>query len=185
MAQNMKRGRNQRRRPHTNVNRALDSTGPEVKIRGTALQIYDKYQALARDASSSGDRIRAESLQQHAEHYYRVLKAIQPPQQQQPQHQQNQNQQQQDQGGGPQPEVASDQAQDKSETADAGDAATTEADVSPDVAEASTVEAGQAEAASGAEDEKPKRTRRRRPARKSASSEGDASNGEKEVATVK
>lgn len=85
MAQNMKRGRNQRRRSSgPNVNRALDSNGPDVKIRGTAVQIYDKYQALARDASSSGDRIRAESLQQHAEHYYRVMKAMQPPPQQNP-----------------------------------------------------------------------------------------------------
>jgi hypothetical protein len=44
-----------------------------VKVRGTATQICDKYLALARDASSSGDRVRAESLLQHAEHYFRLI----------------------------------------------------------------------------------------------------------------
>ncbi|ADM10242.1 hypothetical protein PB2503_10974 [Parvularcula bermudensis HTCC2503] len=79
MAQNSKRGRNSNRRRQggNNPNRSFDSTGPEVKIRGTATQIYDKYQALARDAASSGDRIRAESLLQHAEHYFRMMKAMQ------------------------------------------------------------------------------------------------------------
>lgn len=76
---NMKRNRNNnnRRRSGSNVNRAHDSTGPEVKIRGTVTQIYDKYQALARDAQTSGDRVRAESLLQHAEHYYRLIKSAQ------------------------------------------------------------------------------------------------------------
>lgn len=80
----MKRGRNQRRRQGgSNPNRALDSNGPDVRIRGTANQIYDKYTALARDASSAGDRIKAESYLQHAEHYFRVIRAQQPPPQQQ------------------------------------------------------------------------------------------------------
>ncbi|MEO1656837.1 MAG: DUF4167 domain-containing protein [Pseudomonadota bacterium] len=81
MAQYSKRGRNNNRRRqggNNNPNRSMDSQGPEVKIRGTATQIYDKYQALARDAASSGDRIRAESLMQHAEHYYRLMKSMQP-----------------------------------------------------------------------------------------------------------
>lgn len=77
----MKRGRNQRRRQGMNVNRALDSNGPDVRIRGTANQIYDKYLALARDASSSGDRVKAENYLQHAEHYFRVIRSMQPPQQ--------------------------------------------------------------------------------------------------------
>jgi hypothetical protein len=76
----MKRGRNQRRRQGPNINRALDSNGPDVRIRGTANQIYDKYLALARDASSSGDRVKAENYLQHAEHYFRVIRAIQPAQ---------------------------------------------------------------------------------------------------------
>ena len=74
----MKRGRNQRRRQGANPNRALDSNRPEVRIRGTANQIYDKYIALARDASSAGDRIKAESYLQHAEHYFRMIRAMQP-----------------------------------------------------------------------------------------------------------
>ncbi len=75
----MKRGRNQRRRQGggPNPNRALDSNGPDVRIRGTAQQIYDKYLALARDAQSSGDRVKAENYLQHAEHYFRVLRSIQ------------------------------------------------------------------------------------------------------------
>lgn len=79
----MKRGRNQRRRQGVNPNRALDSNGPDVRIRGTANQIYDKYQALARDASSSGDRIKAESYLQHAEHYFRLIRSTQQANQQQ------------------------------------------------------------------------------------------------------
>ena len=83
---NMKRGRNQRRRQGTNPNRAFDSNGPDVRIRGTANQIFDKYQALARDASSAGDRVKAENYLQHAEHYFRVMRAMQPapPPQEQP-----------------------------------------------------------------------------------------------------
>ncbi|MEM9704994.1 MAG: DUF4167 domain-containing protein [Pseudomonadota bacterium] len=77
----MKRGRNQRRRQGgQNPNRALDSNGPDVRIRGTAMQIYDKYQALARDASSAGDRVKAENCLQHAEHYFRLIKSMQPAQ---------------------------------------------------------------------------------------------------------
>ena len=53
----------------------FDSNGPEVKVRGTAQQVLDKYLQLARDAQSSGDRVRAEGLLQFAEHYYRVINA--------------------------------------------------------------------------------------------------------------
>ena len=59
----------------------MDSNGPDVKIRGTASHIYDKYQVLARDAQSSGDRIGAENYLQHAEHYFRLIQASQPTQQ--------------------------------------------------------------------------------------------------------
>ncbi len=72
-----KRGRNQRRRQGVNPNRALDSNGPDVRIRGTAQQIYDKYLALARDATSVGDRVKTENYLQHAEHYFRALRAAQ------------------------------------------------------------------------------------------------------------
>lgn len=62
-----------------NANRAFDSNGPDgVKVRGNAQHVFEKYQQLARDASSSGDRVLAESYLQHAEHYFRVVRAMQP-----------------------------------------------------------------------------------------------------------
>ena len=64
---------------NANPNRSWDSQGPEnIKVRGNAQTVYERYQQLARDASSSGDRVLAENYQQHAEHYYRVLRALQP-----------------------------------------------------------------------------------------------------------
>src|SRR5882757_9924871 len=55
-----------------NRNQTFDSNGPSVKIRGNAYQVFERYIALAREASSSGDRIAAENLYQHAEHYFRI-----------------------------------------------------------------------------------------------------------------
>ena len=54
-------------------NQNFDSNGPDVKIRGSAQQVLDKYLQLARDAQSSGDRVKAEGYLQFAEHYYRLL----------------------------------------------------------------------------------------------------------------
>jgi hypothetical protein len=66
-------------KPQHNANRAFDSNGPDgVKIRGAAQHVYEKYQQLARDAGSAGDRVLAENYLQHAEHYFRVLRAMQP-----------------------------------------------------------------------------------------------------------
>lgn len=75
------------RKPQHSTNRAYDSNGPDVKIRGNAAHICEKYQQLARDAISAGDRIAAENYYQHAEHYYRLLLAAQqgPEGQQRPQ----------------------------------------------------------------------------------------------------
>jgi hypothetical protein len=53
----------------------LDGNGPNVKIRGAPHQIVERYIALAREASRSGDRVAAENLYQHAEHYFRVINA--------------------------------------------------------------------------------------------------------------
>ena len=69
------RGRGRGGRPQHSNNRAFDSTGPDVKIRGTAAHVYEKYLQLARDAGSSGDRVMAENYLQHAEHYYRIIMA--------------------------------------------------------------------------------------------------------------
>jgi hypothetical protein len=57
-------------------NRSFESNGPGVKLRGTAAQVFEKYLALARDASSSGDRVASENFYQHAEHYYRLHSAV-------------------------------------------------------------------------------------------------------------
>src|SRR5438552_11903416 len=62
-----------------NANRAFDSNGPEgVKVRGNAQHVFEKYQQLARDASTGGDRVLGENYLQHAEHYFRLLRAMQP-----------------------------------------------------------------------------------------------------------
>ncbi|QNT79126.1 DUF4167 domain-containing protein [Entomobacter blattae] len=59
-----------------NRNHVFDSNGPDVRLRGTAQQLFEKYLQHGRDATSSGDRVLAESYFQHAEHYFRVLNAI-------------------------------------------------------------------------------------------------------------
>ena len=56
-------------------NQSFDSNGPNIKIRGSAHQIFERYVALAREAATSGDRIAAENFYQHAEHYFRIANA--------------------------------------------------------------------------------------------------------------
>ena len=63
--------------PHLSINKVYDSNGPAGKVRGNAHTIYEKYQSLARDAQTSGDRILAENHMQHAEHYLRIIHMIQ------------------------------------------------------------------------------------------------------------
>jgi hypothetical protein len=65
-----------------NRNHVFDSNGPEIRIRGTAQQLFEKYLQLGRDATSSGDRVTAEAFFQHAEHYFRILNAMNQAQQQ-------------------------------------------------------------------------------------------------------
>ena len=77
------RGRPSGRRGFNNSpNRSYDSSGPDIKVRGTASAVYDKYMALGRDAVLSGDRVAAENFFQHAEHYYRLVQANKQQQQQ-------------------------------------------------------------------------------------------------------
>jgi hypothetical protein len=59
-----------------NRNHVFDSSGPDLRIRGTAQQLFEKYLQLGRDATGSGDRVMAESYFQYAEHYFRILNAI-------------------------------------------------------------------------------------------------------------
>jgi hypothetical protein len=81
----MRSGRDQRPRGRFNADRSFNqrprssqsnqtfgSNGPDIKIRGSAHQIFERYLALAREATASGDRISAENFYQHAEHYFRV-----------------------------------------------------------------------------------------------------------------
>lgn len=79
--QQNRRGRNRSggggRKPQSALTRNFESNGPNVKIRGTAAHIAEKYLTLARDALSSGDIIVAESYFQHAEHYNRIIMAAQ------------------------------------------------------------------------------------------------------------
>jgi hypothetical protein len=73
------RGRNPGQKPqNNNPNRAYESNGPDLKVRGSAQTVFEKYQQLGRDAQSNGDRVLGENYMQHAEHYFRVLRAMQP-----------------------------------------------------------------------------------------------------------
>ena len=81
--QNSRRSRNRnnnggshRRSSIPNRNQTFDSNGPEVRIRGNAYQVHEKYLALARDAYSAGDRVKSENYYQHAEHYHRIITAF-------------------------------------------------------------------------------------------------------------
>lgn len=100
-----------------NRNHVFDSNGPDLRIRGTAQQLFEKYLQLGRDATSSGDRVMAEGYFQHAEHYFRILNAIaQAAQQnqaaQQAHHQRNRQYQDGEQGErGAQDEVPADAVQ--------------------------------------------------------------------------
>ena len=59
-----------------NKNTVIDSAGPDGRQRGSVSQLNEKYTSLASDATSSDDRILAESFLQFADHYYRLQKEI-------------------------------------------------------------------------------------------------------------
>ena len=96
-----------------NRNHVFDSNGPDMRLRGTAQQLFEKYLQLGRDATGSGDRVMAESYFQHAEHYFRILNAMSQASQQQQgggmpyqQHRRYQNGPEQDgDSGGEQPDI--------------------------------------------------------------------------------
>ena len=81
--QNAKRGRSRGRRGNNNGghnhvpnrNTSYESNGPDVKLRGNAQQLHEKYMALAHDAATSGERIAAEAYAQFADHYFRLHQA--------------------------------------------------------------------------------------------------------------
>lgn len=59
----------------------FEGNGAPQRARGSgnAHQMMEKYLALARDATSQGDRVLAENYFQHADHYYRVMSSSAPP----------------------------------------------------------------------------------------------------------
>jgi hypothetical protein len=72
-----KRMRGRNRKGQNPLTRIYESNGPDVKIRGTASHVAEKYVQLARDAQASGDPVAAENYFQHAEHYFRLIAAAQ------------------------------------------------------------------------------------------------------------
>src|SRR5690606_30712014 len=74
---NRQRGRNGGRKHVNPLSRNYESNGPDVKVRGNAAHIAEKYLQLARDAQSSGDSVMAENYLQHAEHYFRIVSSAQ------------------------------------------------------------------------------------------------------------
>ncbi len=72
-----KRMRGRNRKSHNPLTRVYESNGPDIKIRGTANHVAEKYVQLARDAQASGDPVAAENYYQHAEHYFRMIAAVQ------------------------------------------------------------------------------------------------------------
>ena len=71
--QHRNRARARSRRQPNPVTRVYESSGPDVKVRGTPQQIAEKYMQLGRDALSAGDDVKAENYFQHAEHYLRII----------------------------------------------------------------------------------------------------------------
>jgi len=67
---------NRRREPNP-LSRSYDSRGPDVRIRGGALHVAEKYLQLARDANTASNPVAAENYLQHAEHYFRLMAAAQ------------------------------------------------------------------------------------------------------------
>src|SRR5208283_5581197 len=67
---------NRRREPNP-LTRSYDSHGPDVRIRGTAMHVAEKYLQLARDAHTASNPVAAENYLQHAEHYFRLIAAVQ------------------------------------------------------------------------------------------------------------
>lgn len=197
---------NNRKGPNP-LTRSYESNGPDVKIRGTAQQIAEKYSTLGRDAQSSGDRVIAENYLQHAEHYNRVIMTAQAQQQQAQQNRENRDEDDQDDrddgdgenaragqdrgekrmnGAGPQPVLE--------DTPSEGGHSQDEASEGRNVSrrrsrgQARDKEGADESGATGAdastssdgndEDAAPRKPRRTRRPRKEAKSEDDASSGE-------
>ncbi len=102
------RSRGRGRKPQNPLSRNYESNGPDVKIRGNASHIAEKYSTLARDAQSNGDTVMAENYFQHAEHYNRIVAAAQAQKAEEQAQREEQMAQQQANGRGPQPDLEED-----------------------------------------------------------------------------
>ena len=125
--QQKNRGRGRGRKPQNSLSRNFESNGPDVKIRGNAGHIAEKYTTLARDALSNGDTVMAENYFQHAEHYNRIVAAAQ---QQSKERAEEAAAQAQANGKGPQPDgEAGSQNQNDAPKSDANGSAEGDAEV--------------------------------------------------------
>jgi hypothetical protein len=194
------RNRGSGRRNQNPLQRSYESNGPDVKIRGNAQVIADKYATLARDALSSGDTVMAENYLQHAEHYNRIILAAQP-QPREDDDEQGDNQQQATGDDGQQQQGRrnrnrrdrddrnpdADDAQPAAATADAGESPADVAAQPQPVIDGTPAEVRQEEAQHAADAEepaKPKRPRkpRKKPVEAEAAAEGTADGEEAPVA---
>ena len=130
--QNAKRGRGRGRRgngssqPHVpNRNTSYESNGPDVKLRGNAQQLNEKYLALAHDAAAAGERITAEAYTQFADHYFRLHQAaVDAAEERRAQHAERQSR-----SGAPQPVIEDDDADRSDAAAEKDEAAAGNAEV--------------------------------------------------------
>ena len=130
--QNAKRGRGRGRRgngnsqPHVpNRNTSYESNGPDVKLRGNAQQLNEKYLALAHDAAAAGERITAEAYTQFADHYFRLHQAaVDAAEERRAQHAERQSRSE-----APQPAIEGDSADKTDAAAEKDDAAAGNAEV--------------------------------------------------------
>ena len=130
--QNAKRGRGRGRRgngnsqPHVpNRNTSYESNGPDVKLRGNAQQLNEKYLALAHDAAAAGERITAEAYTQFADHYFRLHQAaVDAAEERRAQHAERQTRSE-----SPQPVIEDDSAEKGNDAAEKEEATTADAEV--------------------------------------------------------
>lgn len=181
---NRMRGRG--RKPSNPLSRNFESNGPDVKIRGNASHIAEKYSTLARDASSSGDPVMAENYFQHAEHYNRIVAAANSNansnQGNNPGNNANRNEDQSNNGRGPQPDL---NARDNSGDAENAQRAEREDHAQPNGSRSAKQEGTSEESAvigdAGADKPRREQRPRRRPRKVEVASDTDKVNGHDEA----
>jgi hypothetical protein len=166
---NRSRGRNGGRKHVNPLSRNFESNGPDVKVRGNAAHIAEKYLQLARDAQSSGDSVMAENYLQHAEHYFRIVTAAQQQSGQRP----DQYGQDNDDFDDDMPEVNS-----RFSSPQPQQPVQAEAEEQPEPAESPAVAASEDAPAQAAQPEGEQRKPRERRPRRRRPAGGDAGNGD-------